>query len=247
VKKAIAVSSCVAIVAVALTGCSTTPGRQHVHTTAPVTTGQTNDRVYGTADLAALLGSVNTSLGLGGHVSSKNGASTDTLNAIDVLLRLPGASITPAACTQFETSDGRNLLAFPGPDAVSAELTSSQLNLIAISPSRTRLPAGFASAFKPAAESTLETCETVHSKNVASAGNQSITITTHAVHTNVGTPASVGFTESAVVLGSGATTSSWTTIEAIDGNLELFVTGVSDEDPGSLEQALATAISAAQQ
>ncbi|HEX4057855.1 MAG TPA: hypothetical protein VHX87_06015 [Galbitalea sp.] len=245
--KVIAATTGVVVVALALAACSATPTAPRAPKAAQVETGQTNARVYSASDLASILDAVDSSLSLGGSIASDGNGATSSLDAIDVLMRQPGTTFAPTSCAAFATSDGRSLLALGATDVVSAELTSSQLNLIAIAAPGAKLPAAFTSGFESTATSALATCKHVVATITASGAASTISITTAAIPASVGANATIGFTEAAAASGDGTGTSrsSWTTIEAIDGNLELFVQGVSEQDVPSLEKALSAAVDAA--
>ena len=238
-RKALAVAG-VAALLTSLTACTALPNASSTPATSATAPAQSNDRTYTKADLGSILTSVNTQLKLGGTVETQDGQQNPDLDSLRAAIG-SSATFTPASCASLIKSD----VQLGSLGVVAGTLTSSQLNLIASTVAGTALPPALMSGFASTQTAILSTCK--HMTITASVEGRNVSVAVDVTPLSVKTDASqsVGFTEKfAITGGGGASTSTRTVVEAVDGNLLLLASGVSVQDGPGLAKAINAAVAA---
>jgi hypothetical protein len=238
-----------AVLFTTVSACSSGPGVLATNSPAAPAAEATpvNNRTYTGTDLEAILDTVNTTVKLDGSAAVTDGPKTDSLNADGTAV---GADFTtkPAACSRFGYSNV-NLVDLLGTAGVIVGTTSgAHLNLIVATISGTALPASLRTSFAASQTALLTRC--AHMTITAPSDGTTVYLTIDNTLLPVKTDAtqSLGFTEHSGITtaGSGGGSSSDTTwLEAIDGNLLVFATSVTDDDQTELERAVNATIAAA--
>ena len=247
-KTRIAAALGAAAVALSLAACSTgaasptpaaTPGN-HATSAAPV-----NNRTYVKADLATILNSANTKLALGGVVETRVGTDTEAVDALEAMLNDGAVIFSPAACGRLIRSDAQIVAGLGDANAISGALSGPQLNVIVTAVSGAALPSSLTNHFATTQNAFVKSCEHLSISQSGADQTNSVAVTFTPVAVATTANQAVGFTESYTAVGSSSSTSSRTTIEAIDGNLVIFVSGAIAQDVPTLEKAVDAVVAAA--
>jgi hypothetical protein len=235
----------VASLAACSSGSTVSPSTTATASSGSSAAAQRNNRTYTKADLARILGLVNSRLKLGGSVEVKDGADTEAVDALDSFLASGQVTVTPASCLKLITSDEQLVSDLGSRPVIAGILSSSRLNLIATTVPAGGLPSSLSSNFASRQSAILSSCK--HLTIVATDGGKTASVAVDFTPLAVRTSASqsIGFRESFAITGVGGGSSSRVTVEAVDGNLLLFVSGVSVQDEVDLEKAVNAVISAA--
>jgi len=247
-RKRIAAGLAVAVIAFSLAACSTasvdstptaTPGG---HATA---SGPENNRTYTKDDLETILNSANTTLALGGVVETRVGTDTEAVDELEALLNNGKVIFSPAKCGRLIRSDAQLVAGLRNSNAVSGVLSGPQLNVIVTAVSGSALPSSLTDHFTTTQNAFIKSCATLSVSQSGADQTNSVAVTFTPVGVTTTANQAVGFTESYTAVGSGSGTSTRTTIEAIDGNLVIFVSGALAQDVPTLEKAVNAVVAAA--
>ncbi len=204
-----------------------------------------NTRTYSKADIASILGAVNTQLKLRGTVETTDGPQTGAVDSLSAAISQT-PRITPATCANLIKSDAQFVSELGAQGVAAGTLSSSQLTLIATTKTGGTPPATLGSVFTTNQRAILTMCK--HLTIEADVDGQKVSATVDFTPLPVKTNAdhSIGFRESyRITEGGGGATSTRTILEAIDGPLLIFVSGVSVQDRADLEHAVNAVVAAA--
>jgi hypothetical protein len=204
-----------------------------------------NNRTYVKADLATILNAANNKLALGGEVETRVGTDTEAVDALEALLDDGTVIFSPAACGRLIRSDAQLVAGLRDSDAISGALSSPQLNVIVTARSGATLPQSLTSHFTTRQNAFVRSCSHLSVSQSGADTTNSVAVTFEPLAVTTTASQAVGFTESYTAVGSGSGTSTRTTIEAISGNLVIFVSGVSSQDAPTLEKAVNAVVAAA--
>ncbi|HMH59365.1 MAG TPA: hypothetical protein VK537_09305 [Galbitalea sp.] len=234
------------LVALSVAACSTGTNAAPSPTPIPTVAVQPNDRAYTKNDLSSILNSVNTRLGLGGTVATQDGPQTAAVDALSAFLGGNAATIKPASCVDLLKSDSQLVAKLGSEGVVAGTLSSSQLNVIATAVSGATLPDSLTSNFTASQRSILSSCKHLTIAQTVDGQESAVSVDFTPLTVTTNASQSVGFRESFVITSGGAgSSSSRTTVEAIDGNLLIFVSGVLAQDETTLEKAVNAVVAAA--
>jgi hypothetical protein len=247
VKRNLLAGAAAVLVLACVAACSASPGVPATSspTTPAAASAPVNNRTYTKTDLQTILDTVNTKLKLDGATAITDGPKTESVNEIAAGIG-DGSTTSPASCAKLGYSNV-NLTGLLGTTGVIVGTTSGpHLNLIVATTSGTALPASLTSSFTKGASALLATCKHVTVTWQFEGKPASATIDFTPLPVTTDAARSLGFDEKAVISsGGGASTTDSTWVEAIDGNLLIFVTSVTDQDKAGLEKAVNATVSAA--
>jgi hypothetical protein len=239
------------LIAMSVAGCSTGPTGTPSAAITSAAVAPVNNRSYTANDIANILKSVNTSLNLGGTVETPNVPQLQPIDALGSYLNGGSPTATPAHCADMLQSDGQVLgqLSKEGvisEGVVASILSSSQLNIIATALHGSPIPASKISSWAANQRSLFSSCQHLGIAETVDGQPTSIAVDFKPLTVNTTANQTVGFAENWAITGdSGGSTSSGTTLEAIDGRLVIIVSSVNAQDVGSLEQAVDEVVAAA--
>jgi hypothetical protein len=234
----------VLLIVLSVAACSSGP--TGTPSAAPTSAAPVNTRAYGAGDLTTILSSVNTKLNLRGTVERQDGPQTQPIDALGALLNGNNLTVTPAHCVDLLQSDGQVLGDLGDEGVVASILSSSKLTIILTAVAGAPIPSSKVSNFTASQRALLTSCKHVGITETVDGQPTSIAVDYKPLAVNTAANQSVGFEESfAATAGGGSSTSSSITLEAIDGNLVIFVSGVTAQDEASLEKAVNAVVATA--
>ena len=228
--------------------CTAQPNVSRLSSPTPSAPAQApaNTRTYSKADIASILGAVNTQLQLGGTVETTDGPQLDPIDALGAFLNGDSLTVTPAHCVDLLQSDGSVLGQLGSEGVVASILDSSKLTIIATAVAGAPIPASRISSYTASQRALLISCKHLSIAETVDGQPNSIAVDYKPLAVRTSASQSVGFRESFTITGGGGGSSSTsTTLEAIDGNLLIFVSGVSVQDQPGLEKAVNAVVAAA--
>lgn len=242
-KRVLAVAGAALLLACAA-GCTSAPNPSPSSSPTP-SAAQVNDRTYTKADLETVLGTVNTKLKLDGGIATTDGPKPPSVNALGAVIG-DNPTTTPASCAMFTQFDAQVIDLLGSTGVIIGTVAGPHLNLIVATVSGQALPTSTQSSFAASKSALLTTCK--HMTILAPVDGKTVSATIDDTSLNVKTDAnqSFGYQEHVVITsaGGGSTTSS-TWLAAIDGNLVLFATSVTEPDQAGLEKAVNAVVAAA--
>jgi hypothetical protein len=251
VKKYLVAAVAVALIGMSLAACSTGPTGTPSAALTNAAVAPVNNRSYTANDIASILRSVNTSLNLGGTVETPNVPQLQPIDALGSYLNGGSPTVTPAHCNEMLQSDGQvlgllNKEGVVSEDVLASILSSSQLNIIATAVHGAPIPASRVASFAANQRALVNSCKHLTIVETVNGQPTSISVDYKLLSVNTTANQTVGFAENWAITGGGAgSTSSSTTLEAVDGNLLIFVSSVNAQDAGGLENAVNAVVAAA--
>ncbi|HEY5229938.1 MAG TPA: hypothetical protein VIJ11_03465 [Galbitalea sp.] len=246
-KKYLVAVAGVALIGMSLAACSTGPTETPSAALTNAAVAPVNNRSYTANDIANILKSVNTRLNLGGSVETQHGPQLQAIDALGAYLNGGNdLAVTPAHCVNMLQSDPDVASQLGNEFVVASILASSRLTIIANAVHGAPVAASRISSWAVSQRSLFSSCKHLNITETVNGQPTWITVDYKALTVNTTANQAVAFNESYVITGGGgATISSTSTIEAIDGNLVIVVNGVSVQDAPSLEKAVNAVVAAA--
>ena len=234
------------LVGMSLAACSSGPTGTPSAALTNAEGAPTNNRSYTANDIAGILKSVNTRLNLRGTVETQHGPQLQPIDALTAYLNEDKLTVVPAHCVGMLQTDTQAVGPLGTELVVASVLSSPKLTIVATAVHGAPISVARIASWVSTQQTVLNSCKQTTIAATVDGEPASITVNYKPLAVNTTANAAIGFEESyAMVAGGGSSTSSGTTLEAIDGNLVIFVSSVTTPDTASLEKAVNAVVAAA--